>query len=341
MKVTTGALVLLTSILVFNTRFAVADARALIRIFDDPDYEGEVTISIDGRRALAFVYQGGGREVDAGTLTIPTGAKELQFAGRITREHPRRGKFKSASSVTVPVLDLTPLTRTLRTSAPWPQRLTQFMKQMEAFEEKNAERIGYAQLGMDPGERASKAAIQTATKRLGYALPAEHVQVLEQFGAFQLGDSFTTPATGLQNALEQIVKLWESPRSSVENLPAKTKQLLESSVILFTTVGDGYGAVLFRPPTENTNAGQGTFYITQQDSLVDIRPLKNRNGSYKDYAQTLMWFLATEGLSAYTSAAEAVGVDHSAAAEQVYTLGVNPDGTNLRFSMYPEWDRFE
>jgi hypothetical protein len=83
-------------------------------------------------------------------------------------------------------------------------------------------------------------------------LPAEHAQVLEQFGAWRLNDSFTTPVEKLQNALEQIVSLWEFPRASIQSVPNESKALLRSSVILYTLVGDGYRAVLYQPPARST-----------------------------------------------------------------------------------------
>ncbi len=106
-------------------------------------------------------------------------------------------------------------------------------------------------------------------------------------------------------------------------------------------MGDGYGAVLYRPPAADAAADAGTFHYTHQDDLTEIQTLKNRDGSSKNYSQTLLWFLATEGLSYYTSSGDVVGVDHSGKTPQIYELNVEPERTKLRFSLYLEWSQFE
>lgn len=320
---------------VFHTGSAMAESKALVRTRDDAEYRGNVTVAIDGKEVLSVQYRGSGKEVDVGKIEFPVGAKKVHFNGDITRTNGRRS-LKSRGSATLPIADLTPLVQTLRTDETWPKRLTQFLKQKAAVEEQLLEWAPDVRFDMSPGERADKATLASAARRLGYALPAEHVQVLEQFGAWRLNDSFTTPAEKLQNALEQMVSLWEFPQSAVQSLPDASRALLRSSVILYTLVGDGYRAILYQPPTADAKESQGMYYFSNDDSLADIRAFKTPEGKAMTYSQVMISMITSEGLSGYGSTGEVVLVVRGSEFPPVYSLQVGPDGTSLRFGLYWE-----
>lgn len=333
MLVTNRVMLMVILTLVFHTGIAMAQSKASVRVHDDAEHRGSVTIAMDGKEVLAFQYRGTGEEVDAGQFEFPVTAKKIQISGNISRTRGGR-TLSSRGSATLSIVDLTPLVQTLRSQETWPQRLTLFLKQKADFDERLLEWAPDAQFEMSPGERANKAAIDSAVRRLGYALPAEHAQVLEQFGAWRLNDSFTTPVDKLQNALEQIVSLWEFPRESIESLPDESKALLRSSVILHTLVGDGYRAILYQPPAAGEKKAQGTFHISDEDSLGAIRALKTPDGNAMTYSQVITSVIAVEGLSCYGSTGEAVLVDRSGEFPPAYRLQVIPDGTSLRFALY-------
>lgn len=117
-----------------------------------------------------FQYRGTGEEVDAGQFEFPVTAKKIQIGGNISRTRGGR-TLSSCGSATLSIVDLTPLVQTLRSQETWPQRLTLFLKQKADFDERLPEWAPDAQFEMSSGERANKAAIDLAVRRLGYALP--------------------------------------------------------------------------------------------------------------------------------------------------------------------------
>lgn len=315
---------------------AWAETRAVVKTHDVGDSRGTLSIAIDGKAAVSFQYQGTGEIVEAGKFSIPAGARAVQISGRITRTRGGRS-LTSQGTDTIPIVDVSPLLQTLRTESPWPRRLTAFLQQKSLFEEKLQDVAPDLQWEMRQGATARREAIELAVRRLGYALPAEHVQILEQFGAWRLGDSFATPAEQLQNAWDQVLTLWEFPRTALTGLPNESQALLRSSVILYTLAGDGYGAILYQPPAPGSPAANGTFYHVEEENLVDIVPLKTPEGRPLTYSEVLISWIAAEGVSRYGSTGEVVLVDPGAKVPAEYTLRVNPDGAAVHFSL--DWER--
>ncbi len=99
--------------LVFHTGIVMAQSNALVRVHDDAEHRGSVTIAIEGKDVLAFQYRGTGEEVDACEFEFPFNAKKIQINGHISRTRGGR-TLMSRGSATLPIVDLTPLVQTLR-----------------------------------------------------------------------------------------------------------------------------------------------------------------------------------------------------------------------------------
>lgn len=336
MKSGTGYGIVVVLAVGFSAGVVRAETRAVVKTHDFGDSRGTLSIAIDGKTAVSFQYQGTGEIVDVGKLSIPAGTRAVQISGRITRTRGGRS-LTSQGTDTIPIADVTPLLQTLRTEGPWPRRLTAFLQQKSQFEEKLHDMAPDLQWEMRQGATARREAIDAAVRRLGYALPAEHVQILEQFGAWQLGDSFATPAAQLQNAWDQILTLWEFPKTALTGIPGESQSLLRSSVILYTLVGDGYGAILYQPPAPGSRDANGTFYHLEEENLVEIVPLKTPEGRPLTYSEVLISWIVAEGVARYGSTGEVVLVDQGAKVPAEYTLRVNPDGAGVHFSL--DWER--
>ena len=310
-------------------------------IHDRADYRGELSLKIGPREVGKVALKGVGKEVSVGSLVWPESASSASVSGELHFTHYKRGPQVARGSHAWPIIDLAPLTKPLRdNSLPMLERLERFVAAQQAFEAKHTALIdGDSRVLETPDEKSPHADIVAAEQRLGFALPVEHVRLLEDFGAFLIDDSAMLPAKSLKNAFDQMLHDWETPRAELDKLPAETQALLKTTVLLFTEVGDGYGGWLYQPP--QTPSDKPSFWWIHQDDITRPRRLRNQDGSLKTYSQALLWLLTQQVIERYDDGPEeCVFVDRSSPAKLKYRLIVD-DKPDLRAELWMAWEEFE
>lgn len=310
-------------------------------IHDREDYRGELSLKVGSREVAKVTLRGSEKDVTIGKFVWPEGAASASVSGELRFTHYDRGPQVTRGSQEWKVIDLAPLTKPLRdASLPIAERLKRLIAAQETFEAKHVALVdGTSRLFEPPDKRATRAEVQAAEKRLGFSLPVEHVQLLEDFGTFTVEDSLMMPVELLKNAFDQMEQDWETPRERLDRLPTKTKQLLRSSVLLYTESGDGYGGWLYQPPVEPN--GKPSYFWIHQETITRQRRLTNRDGSAKNYSQALLWLLTQQVISRYGEGSDkCVFVDRSSPATLKYRLvpGHNPA---FEATLYLEWEEFE
>ncbi len=314
----------------------------LVTTFDDADYQGEVRISANDQLLSTVNYRGSNADVELKDFAIPADARQMNFAGTLQYRHYRRGIQRATIDYKLQIVDLTPLTRPLReTKQTWSERMRRLAKCQSAFEDDHPDIMEEITVEFPHGDTVSQQEIATAEKRLGYKLPAEHCEMLCNFGVWQSDDSFMITPAQMNNSYDQMIQLWETPQSAMEMLPAKIKELLRNSVILYTEVGDGYSAWLYQPSPQDSVDGASYYWISQ-DEIVRPTILANRDGSKKNYSQSMLWLVANQVLSRYVaSSIEVVFVDHHPGARLAYRMRPDADDQGLKFELDVEWEKFE
>ena len=314
-----------------------------LNTFDDVDNKGEVCILSDQSTILTIHYAGTNKDVSYSAFKLPIDAHSIKFAGTLQLRHYRKGVQQAKCDYQLPVVDLSMLTKPLREPAqPWSERLRRMANARSAFEATHPEIMSEIFVSFEEGDKTSQSEISAAHQRLGFALPPEHVDVLCNYGAWQADDSFVVAPHDLGSAYNQMIDLWETPKKAMEQLPATVVELLRASVILYTEVGDGYSALVYKPQ-RSTGASDGpAFYWISQDEISRPNKLTNRNGSTKDYSQAMLWLIANQVLSRYaTSSVESVFVDHHPQAKLAYRLRPELESQGMEFELELEWESFE
>ncbi len=221
---------------------------------------------------------------------LPKDARELILSG--TYDYYHFDKQKSVSGhQKFKIIDIAPIMQTLRdASHPFGQRLLDFKKAVLAFEKHYPEsKSRYSIIpstNLEFGEGVPDSMIKAAEQRLGFSLPAEHVDLLRKVNYFNLVESGSEPVERIDNAYNQMINIWKTPQETLEEFPVNLITFLKSSVILYTEVGDGLGAIIYLPECNN----QGVYCWFHQDG--DIHLIKNPDGSYKNYTEVMIWCLA-------------------------------------------------
>ncbi len=310
-------------------------------INDRTDYRGELILKAGSREVGKVSLKGSGTDIVVAKFAWPDGATAASVSGELRFTHYKKGPQVARGSHEWQVVDIAPLTKPLRdNSLLIAERLKRFVVAQQAFEAKHTKLIdGVSRVLELTGERSPQADIVAAEKRLGFALPAEHIRLLEDCGAFLVDDSAMLPAKSLKNAFDQMLLDWETPRAELDKLPAETQALLKTTVLLFTEVGDGYGGWLYQPP--QTPSDKPSFWWIHQDDITRPRRLKNQDGSLKNYSQALLWLLTQQVIERYDDGpVESVFVDRSSPAKLKYRL-IPDSRSELRADLRLDWNEFE
>ncbi len=296
-------------------------------------------------------------------------AKELILSGTYDYYYSHFDKWKSVSgNQKFKILDMAPIMQTLReTSRPFGQRLLDFKKAVLAFEKHypKSKAMYLPSTYFELGKGAPDSMIKAAEQRLGFNLPTEHIDLLRKVNYFDFGDSGSEPVERINTAYNQMIDPllgWGTSEETLEEFPADLITFLKSSVILYTEVGDGLGAVIYHPAHND----QGAYYWFHQDG--DMYLFKNRDGSCKNYTEMMIYLFANHyfshndffyhGFHRAGDNTNIVLVDRST--PKALTLNLNfpserplPNGNwsnydeeahdwlGFQFDLYIAWDKFE
>jgi hypothetical protein len=277
------------------TLTTAAQTTLLIR-GDDRGQRGQVVVRA-GAESCTLKFTGDGKPVTC-RLRVAPGETAI-----VLERDMRYGRdFRNASvkgTQRVKIVDVgTVLSPLRKRDQPFSARTRAFLAahaKLNASEPEFADATSY----VEQGSTHPLSSIPNAEKRLGFKLPVEYVDLVTKAGALQIDDSsFEDPAT-LGNAWDQMIHNWDTPEKEMRKLPAPIAQLLRESVILFTEVGDGYGAMLYRPAAKECSGGPA-YYFTHQDELAGAPHLiRSSTGACGDFTDAAIWLVNQFVLEAY------------------------------------------
>ncbi len=216
--------------------------------------------------------------------------------------------------------------------------MDKFVKALAELENQHEDRGDSPSEWLETTARVSPDKLNAAEQRLKFALPEEHKQLLQDYGAWTYSDSFCVSVDDLERADKQMLAIWGSPASEFASLSAKTKALYQASSMLYVEVGDGYGALIYHPlPSGNE------YYWIHQDNLDKPSRLDDSQGKPRDYSSTMRWLIANQILPAYEDAfPDFIFIDRSSATPLPYQLRLEfPAPKKMDAWLNVEWSQFE
>ncbi len=307
-----------------------------IKFYDAAGTQGKLELTA-GSHSCEIEYLGS-EAYRTCELELPAGTTTIQLSGRFLKE----GK-KIQGTQSWKVVDLAGMLRKLRDpQRPFGARLREFLRACEAFAQSDPLWAEEQAIYFEQGAPVSRDAVAAAEKRLGFALPPEHVSFLTEMGQLGIDDSSTEKVGGLKNAYKAMIETWGTAKEDLdEELSAKTKKVFEESVLLYTEVGDGYGGLLYRP-SGSTHCQGPAYYFVHQDDLNDFLLLKNHDGRCRNYTESMIFLLATQALQRYEEyRGTHAFLDTSAPGVLQLELWGNAEGGKLAFTLEPVWSELE
>jgi hypothetical protein len=328
-------------ILIVSAMFAATlnGAEMIIRAWDREDYSGSVRISA-GTRSSEMRFAGTGKNLEV-RLPIDPGITSITVEGEVRWKHYRKGSEKAKGKQTIRIIDLASVVRPLRDrSRPVGQRVIEYLDANRRFGELYPE-MGEVAAVLERGTAASPAEIVAAEKRLGFALPDEHKNLLFSIGQLMIDDSSTVAATRLNRADVTIIEDWGTPKEALKEVVGgtPTDALLRRSTLLVTEAGDGYGGVLFDP--KSAECGDRPAYLwIHQETMNSPLVIRGAGGGCADYTEALIWTLAQLALLQYEDhTAEVMLFDSSSPTPfRSWMMFDSPGKLEMKFT--PEWKEF-
>jgi hypothetical protein len=259
---------------------------------------------------------------------------EITLIGSVAR----RGQVGRSGTMRWRIVDFASILRPLRDSTrPFGARMRAAIKEAQRFEQHYQELFDLAVSPMTPAEPATALEVVQAEERLAYALPLEHHSLLTTVGALAVGDSAFVAAADIKSTLGAMIEDWETPKARLERvLEPQSKALYSASTLLYTSAGDGYGGLIYRPSGEAACGGNPAFYWIQQDGINRPRLLRTRDGACKDYAAAIRWLIVQESLTLLEdSDPDVVVVDRSSPV--AFRLLMSWEGSPFVLRLRPEW----
>ncbi len=309
-----------------------------VRLHDRSDYQGQIQVRWSSELTTTFEFKGTDKWLDSPLIKVPANIKEVQIEGSLTWNHYLDGKQKSSGSSIHHFVDFTPVIRNLRSQESWGLRMDKFVKELVKLENKEADRDGSPSEWIESSGPVPREKIKAAEQRLKFALPDEHRQLLQDYGAWSYSESFCVAVEDLDRADKQMISIWGSPASEFATLSAKNKALYQASVMLYVESGDGYGALIYHP----NNAG-GDYYWIHQDNLDEPTKLVDSQDKPRDYSSTMRWLIANQILFYYDDTfSDSTFIDRSSTTAMPYQLRLDfPERTKLEARLEVDWSKFE
>ncbi len=310
----------------------------IVRVYDQRDYQGQVTVRWSNAANTTFELHGTDKWLVSQPITLPVELKDIHIDGTLTWESYASGKHKSSGSTKSVVVDFTPALQPLRSQESWGKRMGKFVKELTKLEKQYAEPDASPSQWIKPNHSASGSEITTAERRLNFALPVEHKQLLQDYGAWSVSDSFCVAIEDIDRADKQMRSIWGSPASEFTSLSVENQKLYRESVMLFVEAGDGYGALIYHP----TGSG-GEYYWIHQDDLDRPDKLLDSRSKLRDYSSSMLWLIANQILVSYEDAfPEHIFIDRSSPIPIPYQMRIGfGEQKQLETVLNVEWSKFE
>jgi hypothetical protein len=190
------------------------------------------------------------------------------------------------------ILDFGPVTAPFAQTGDFGERFATYAENLDAFGRKH---LGEAWYGtwIEAGEPVSGTTLDAAEQRLGQPLPAEFRALLQRMGRVSVGDGYFSAAEGL-DAYDYMIENWGTPRDSMKaDLDRRVAQLLRATTVLYTEVGDGLGAVLYRAQAPDCDGG-AAYWFVHQDTINEPELLRTGTGACANFAQVVHWLMDGE-----------------------------------------------
>lgn len=319
-----------------------ADSTCVVKLYDHPDYKGEVRLRLTNGFTTKFELTGSDKWLSCPQITLPSDTSDFQIEGSVTWKHDRGGEQTASISSKVQFVDFSSSIRHLRSQRSWGKRMDQFVKELTKIEEQQKDRDASPSELIESNGPVHSNAIKSAEQRLRFELPNEHKQLLQDYGAWSFSGSFCVSVEDLTPANTQMQSIWGSPLSEFASLSDKSKNLYKASVMLFVEGGDGYGALIYHP-----NSSGDDYYWVHQDNLDEPVKLVDSQNAPRDYSSAMRWVIANQILFYYEDAFEGTFLDRSSATPFPYQLRLNlPTGLQLNKTkaearLDVDWSKFE
>ena len=314
----------------------------VVQLFDHPVYKGEICIRWTSDISTKFELKGTDKWLASSQITLPSEVEGFQIEGTVTWKHDRAGQQTSSASSTDRFVDFTPAIRPLRSQDSWGKRMEKFVQELAKLEEQQEDRYESPSELIKPNGPVLPMAIKSAEQRLKFALPNEHKQLLQDYGAWSYSSSRCLSVEELNLADKQMLSIWGSPASEFDALSEKSRTLYQASVMLFVEGGDGYGALIYH----STSSG-GDYYWIHQDNLDQPVKLVDNQNKPRDYSGAMRWVIANQILFYYDDVFDGTFLDRSATTPITYQLRLDfptqkqLETKQLETRLEVEWSKFE
>jgi hypothetical protein len=313
-----------------------------VQLYDHPVYKGEISVRWTGDISSTFELKGADKWLKSPRIKLPLNANDFQIVGSVTWKHDRAGEKTASASFKEQFVDFTPAIRHLRSQESWGKRMRKFVQELSKLEEQQQDQDECPSELIKANGPVLPESIKSAEQRLKFALPNEHKQLLQDYGAWSYSSSRCVSAEDIYPANVQMRSIWGSPASEFDSLSEESKTLYQSSVMLFVEGGDGYGALIYHPIT----AG-GDYYWIHQDNLDAPVKLVNNQNTPRDYSSAMRWVIANQILLYYDDVFHGTFIDRSSTSAIPYLLRLSfpsqkqLETKQLEVMLEVEWSKFE
>ncbi|MFN8392481.1 MAG: SMI1/KNR4 family protein [Bdellovibrionota bacterium] len=307
------------------------------KIYDQKGFAGTLAFEVGGVEVSQCKLTGSNRLVEFPLFDWPA-TTSLSLSGTFAARPSRwLGPKKGRQEWTV--VDLAPLLAPLRDSSmAMPQRVLEFFKSKSLLEAHYPELLD-ASLPIEIEDRCAAEDLANAEARIGFALPREHRELLEEVGQLTIDNSYFMTADTISPATDQIMRQWKHPPQTLERLPRHAQELLDSSTILFTDCSDGFAGLL----CHRTPRGEPEYYRIHETTLDAPEILTKGSGEMRSFTEALVHTIARTGLSLYEASAPEVVFRDSSASEHraYYRLEPEQHSGGFSFRLRLDWEKYE
>ena len=250
----------------------------------------DISIVVDGHEQCRITREADDEGLAKGTpcqFSAANSTNSIVVMGKYGTQDSEGGPRTTRKlKTTFDLVDLEPVTRHLTTpGTPFGPRVAAFIKEAKHF----ASQHNLQSFNLEGSKPASHAEIEKAQKRLGYALPPELVSVLTTIGEIREGDNAMTSVESITDSYTTMQKDWETEEVDlIDSYSPGMLELLKTSTLLYTEVGDGFGGLLYRPPPTKACGDKGLYVWTTQEEGTESL---SKNGACPDFARVFRWLL--------------------------------------------------
>ncbi|MDX1929470.1 MAG: SMI1/KNR4 family protein [Pirellulaceae bacterium] len=319
-----------------------SESTCVVQLYDHPVYKGEMSVRWTNDISTTFELEGADKWLISRQIKLPLNVNDFQIFGSVTWKHDRAGEKTALASSKEQFVDFTPAIRHLRSLESWGKRMEKFVQELNKIEKQQQDRDESPSELIRANGPVLPESIKSAEQRIKFALPDEHKQLLQDYGAWSYSSSRCVPATDINPANTQMRSIWGSPASEFDSLSEKSKTLYQASVMLFVEGGDGYGALIYHP-TSST----GDYYWIHQDNLDEPVKLVDNQNKPRDYSSAMRWIIANQILLNYDDVFDGTFIDRSSTTAFPYQLRLNfpsqkqLETNQLEVRLEVEWSKFD